>query len=244
MKTIHLLCAFSLFAAVFAAKAEDTKPDATKPAAATPEPAKPMAAPDFTDPGKLTEKAPDTFKAQFNTTKGKIVIEVTRSLAPNGADRFYNLVRSGYFKDIAFFRVIPGFMCQFGIHGDPAISAKWREANIADDPVKGSNTRGTITFATAGPNTRTTQLFINFGNNVNLDGMGFSPFGKVVEGMNVVDSINGEYGEGAPGGMGPGQGQIQMEGNAYLKKDFPNLDYIKSAGIVPAESAKPDDTRK
>ena len=194
---------------------------------------KPAAAsPGFTDPAKLTEKAPETFKAQFDTTKGKFTIEVTRSLSPNGADRFYNLVRSGYFKDIAFFRVVPGFMCQFGIHGDPSVSAKWREATIADDPVKGSNTRGTITFATAGPNTRTTQLFINFGDNANLDGMGFSPFGKVTEGMDVVDKINSEYGEGAPRGRGPDQGRVQMEGNAYLKKDFPNLDYIKSATII------------
>jgi len=197
------------------------------------------ASPGFADPAKLTEKAPESFKAQFDTTKGKFTIEVTRSLAPNGADRFYNLVRSGYFTDVAFFRVVPGFMCQFGIHGDPNVSAKWREAVIPDDPVKGSNTRGTITFATAGPNTRTTQLFINFGNNVNLNGMGFSPFGKVTEGMDVVDKINGEYGD-APqfGGHGPDQGRIQSEGNAYLKKDFPNLDYIKSATIVPADSAK------
>ena len=192
----------------------------------------------FDDPSKLTATAPDTFKVQFDTTKGKFTVEVTRSLSPNGADRFYNLVRSGYFTDIAFFRVIPGFMCQFGIHGDPAVSAKWRDANIADDPVKGSNTRGTITFATAGPGTRTTQLFINFGDNVGLDGQGFSPFGKVIEGMDVVDKINSEYGEGAPGGNGPNQGRVQMEGNAYLKKDFPNLDYIKSATIVPADSTK------
>jgi len=190
------------------------------------------AAPDFKDPSKLTEKAPETFKAQFDTTKGKFVVEVTRSLAPNGADRFYNLVRSGYFTDVAFFRVIPGFMCQFGIHGDPAVSAAWRKASMPDDPVKSSNTRGAITFATAGPNTRTTQLFINFGNNARLDSMGFSSFGKVAEGMDVVDKINGEYGEGAPGGRGPNQGRIQAEGNAYLKKDFPNLDYIKSATIV------------
>ena len=223
MKSIHLLCAFSLFAAVAATKAEDAKTNAAP------------AAPAFADPSKLTETAPDSFKAQFDTTKGKFTVEVTRSLSPNGADRFYNLVRSGYFKDLAFFRVIPGFMCQFGIHGDPAVSAKWREANITDDPVKGSNTRGAITFATAGPNTRTTQLFINFGNNVNLDGMGFSPFGKVTEGLDVVDKINGEYGEGAPGGMGPNQSRIQMEGNAYLKKDFPNLDYIKSATILAAD---------
>ena len=190
------------------------------------------------DPAKLTATAPETFKAQFDTTKGRFTVEVTRSLSPNGADRFYNLVRSGFFTDIAFFRVIPGFMCQFGIHGDPAVSAKWRDANITDDPVKGSNTRGTITFATAGPNTRTTQLFINFGDNVGLDGQGFSPFGKVTEGMDVVDKINSEYGEGAPQGNGPDQGRVQAEGNAYLKKDFPNLDYIKSATIVPADSSK------
>jgi len=194
--------------------------------------------PGFSDPAALTEKAPATFKAQFDTTKGKFTIEVTRALAPNGADRFYNLVRSGYFKDVAFFRVVPGFMCQFGIHGDPKVSAKWRDATIPDDPVKGSNTRGTITFATAGPNTRTTQLFINFGNNINLDSMGFSPFGKVTEGMDVVDKINGEYGDGPPSGAGPNQGRIQNEGNTYLKKDFPNLDYIKSATMVPAESDK------
>jgi peptidyl-prolyl cis-trans isomerase A (cyclophilin A) len=227
MKAIHLLCALGLFAAV-AIHAEDAKTNA---------PAAP-ATPSFADPAKLTEKAPDTFKAQFDTTKGKFTVEVTRSLAPNGADRFYNLVRSGYFTDIAFFRVIPGFMCQFGIHGDPAVSAKWRDANISDDAVKGSNTRGAITFATAGPNTRTTQLFINFGDNSNLDGMGFSSFGKVVEGMDVVDKINGEYGEGAPRGRGPDQGRVQMEGNAFLKKEFPNLDYIKSATIIPAASTK------
>jgi peptidyl-prolyl cis-trans isomerase A (cyclophilin A) len=228
MKTIHLLCALGLFTAAAMVQAEDARKD-EKPSAASP---------GFTDPAKLTEKAPEIFKAQFDTTKGKFTIEVTRSLSPNGADRFYNLVRSGYFKDVAFFRVVPGFMCQFGIHGDPSVSAKWREAAIPDDPVKGSNTRGTITFATAGPNTRTTQLFINFADNINLNGMGFSPFGKVTEGMDVVDKINSEYGEGAPRGGGPNQGRVQAEGNTYLKKDFPNLDYIKSATIVPAGNAR------
>jgi peptidyl-prolyl cis-trans isomerase A (cyclophilin A) len=228
MKTITLFCALGLLAAIGVARAQNTN-QATKTASASP---------GVTDPAKRNAKAPDTFKVQFNTTKGKFTIEVTRSLAPSGADRFYNLVRSGYFTDIAFFRVIPGFMCQFGIHGDPSVSAKWREANIPDDPVKDSNTRGTITFATAGPNTRTTQLFINFGNNTQLDSMGFAPFGKVIEGMDVVDKIYGEYGEGAPSGRGPDQGRIQMEGNAYLKKDFPNLDYIKSATILPANAAK------
>ena len=194
-------------------------------------------APAFGDPAKLTAKAPGTFKAQFETTKGKFTVEVTRALAPNGADRFYNLVRSGYYTDVAFFRVVRGFMCQFGIHGDPNISAKWRAAAIPDDPVKGSNTRGTITFAMGGPNTRTTQLFINFGDNRRLDSMGFPPFGKVVEGMDVVDKVNGEYGDmPEQGGSGPDPARIAEDGNAYLKKDFPNLDYIKSATIVPANT--------
>ena len=221
-----------LFGVALATAAETNNAAAPK-VEAKKEEAKPAAG-NFSDPTKLTEKAPETFQAQFDTTKGKFTIEVTRSLSPNGADRFYNLVRSGYFTDIAFFRVIHGFMCQFGVHGDPAVAAKWREASLTDDPVKGSNTRGTISFATAGPNTRTTQLFINFGNNGNLDSMGFSPFGKVIEGMDVVDKINGEYGEGAPRGRGPHQGRLQAEGNAYLRKDFPNLDYIKSATILPA----------
>ena len=223
MKTTLLTCLLGTALGVVAVSAQDEKKDEKKPASA----------PDFTDPVKLTEKSPDSFKVKFETTKGNFTVEVTRSLAPQGADRFYNLVRSGFFKDVAFFRVIPGFMCQFGIHGDPKVAAAWRKAQIPDDPVKGNNTRGAITFATAGPNTRTTQLFISFGDNSRLDGMGFSPFGKVTEGMDVVDKINGEYGEGAPRGRGPGQDRIQSEGNAYLKKDFPNLDYIKSATVAP-----------
>ena len=223
MKTTLLTCLLGISLGVVAVSAQQEKKDEKKS----------VSAPDFTDPAKLTEKSPESFKVKFETTKGTFTIEVTRSLSPNGADRFYNLVRSGYFKDVAFFRVIPGFMCQFGIHGDPKVSAAWRKAQIPDDAVKGSNTRGTITFATAGPNTRTTQLFISFGDNSRLDGMGFAPFGKVTEGMDVVDKINGEYGEGAPRGRGPDQGRIQTEGNAYLKKDFPNLDYIKSAAVVP-----------
>ena len=226
MKTTNFIYAFSLIAGL--ALVSCSKADQTSTNNPPENKASSSVAPGFDDPAKLTEKAPETFKAQFGTTKGKFTVEVTRSLSPNGADRFYNLVRSGYFTDVEFFRVVPGFMCQFGIHGDPAVSAKWRDANIADDPVKGSNTRGTITFATAGPNTRTTQLFINFGNNANLDGMGFSPFGKVIEGMDVVDKINGEYGDNPP----EVQGHIQMEGNAYLKMAFPNLDYIKSATII------------
>jgi len=233
MKTLNLIFAACLLAAVATTKGQNTN-TMEKPAAA---------APGFADPSKLTATAPETFRAQFDTTAGKFTIEVTRSLAPNGADRFYNLVRSGYFTDVAFFRVVPGFMCQFGISGDPSVSANWREATIPDDPVKGSNTRGTITFATAGANTRTTQLFINFRDNTGLDGQGFAPFGKVIDGMDVVDKIYNGYGD-APqfGGQGPDQGAIQSEGNAYLKKEFPKLDYIKSATVVPAgktEDAKP-----
>jgi peptidyl-prolyl cis-trans isomerase A (cyclophilin A) len=223
MKTTLLACLLGISLGVVAVSAQDEKKEEKKS----------PSAPDFTDPDKLKEKSPETFKAKFETTKGNFTLEVTRSLSPNGADRFYNLVRSGYFKDVAFFRVIPGFMCQFGIHGDPKISAAWRKAQISDDPVKGSNTRGVITYAMAGPNTRTTQFFISFGDNSRLDKTGFSPFGKVIEGMDVVDKINGEYGEGAPSGRGPNQNRIQMEGNAYLKKDFPNLDYIKSATVIP-----------
>ncbi len=248
MKKLFLICTLvSAFGILTGCNtSEDKKPAAAEntetKTEAKPEPKKeeakvevkaPAITTGFADPSKLTEKAPETFKAQFDTTKGKFTIEVTRSLSPNGADRFYNLVRSGYFTDVVFFRVIPGFMCQFGIHGDPKVSAAWRPANIADDPVKSSNARGAITFATAGPGTRTTQLFINFGDNNRLDGMGFSSFGKVSDGMDVVDKINGEYGEGAPGGKGPDQGRIQQEGNDYLKKDFPSLDYIKSASILP-----------
>jgi peptidyl-prolyl cis-trans isomerase A (cyclophilin A) len=193
------------------------------------------------DPSALTEKAPDSFKVKFTTTKGDFTLQLSRPLSPNGADRFYNLVKAGYFSDIAFFRVIPGFMGQFGIHGDPVISAAWRTATIQDDPVKGSNIRGAITFAKSGaPNSRSTQFFINLVDNPNLDGMGFSPFGKVVDGMDVVDKLNGEYGEGAPSGRGPAQGRVQQEGNKYLRAEFPRLDYIKSATLLPAEAPKAD----
>jgi len=183
------------------------------------------------NPGTLNETAPATYKARFDTSKGVFVIDVHRDFAPLGADRFYNLVKNGFYDDTRFFRVINGFMVQFGINGDPRVAAPWREAKIQDDAVKQSNKRGYITFATAGPNTRTSQVFINFGDNSQLDRQGFSPFGQVVSGMNVVDTLFSDYGEGAPSGRGPEQGRIQREGNAYLKRDFPNLDYIKKATI-------------
>ena len=183
------------------------------------------------NPAQANEKAPETFKVKFNTTKGDFTLEITRAWSPLGADRFYNLVKAGFFSDVAFFRVIEGFMVQFGIHGDPEVAAAWRGARIKDDKVMESNKKGYISYAMAGPDTRTTQFFINYGNNTNLDSMGFSPFGKVISGMDVVSSIYSGYGEGAPSGMGPDQGRVQMQGNAYLKKDFPKLDYVKSAEL-------------
>ena len=180
------------------------------------------------DPKKAIERAPDTFTVLFNATKGSFKVRLTRSYSPNGVDRFYNLVKMGYFKDIAIFRVIENFIAQFGIHGDPAVSKVWREASIKDDPASKSNKAGTLTFATAGKDTRTTQLFINLKDNVFLDSQGFTPIGEVIDGMSVVKEFYSSYGEGAPQGKGPAQMSIQSEGNAYLKKNFSKLDYINS----------------
>jgi peptidyl-prolyl cis-trans isomerase A (cyclophilin A) len=185
------------------------------------------------NPAALKEQAPPVYKVEFDTSKGPFVVEVHRDWAPNGADRFYNLVKNGFYDNTRFFRVIEGFMAQFGVNGDPKVSAVWRESRIKDDPVKVSNKRTFVTFATAGPNTRTTQVFVSYGDNSNLDSQGFSPFGQVVSGMKVVDSLYSGYGEGAPGGRGPSQARVQSEGNAYLASSFPNLDYIKKATIVP-----------
>jgi len=192
----------------------------------------PTPLPVILDPSRATEQAPDRFRVRFETTKGPFVVEVTRAWAPRGADRFFNLVRAGYYDDVAFFRVIEGFMVQFGISGDPRVNAVWREARIPDDPVTQSNRRGMVTYAMAGPDTRTTQLFINFKNNASLDAQGFAPFGRVVEGLSVVDSLYSGYGEGAPRGMGPDQGRFQGEGNAYLRGSFPRLDFVKTARVV------------
>jgi peptidyl-prolyl cis-trans isomerase A (cyclophilin A) len=177
------------------------------------------------------EPAPASYKVKFDTSKGVFVLQVTRAWAPQGADRFYNLVKSGFYDNVRFFRVISGFMVQFGINGDPAVMARWREASIKDDPVTQSNKRGFITFAMAGPNTRTSQVFINFGDNGRLDADGFAPFGRVISGMEVVDALNPEYGEGAPRGRGPDQGRLQREGNAYLSKEYPRMDFVKKATI-------------
>jgi peptidyl-prolyl cis-trans isomerase A (cyclophilin A) len=179
-------------------------------------------------------QAPQTYQARFETSQGAFTVEVTREWAPLGADRFFNLIQNGFYDGSRFFRVLPGFVVQFGIAGDPTMSSRWRAARIADDPVKQTNATGTITFATAGPGTRTTQVFINLVDNGGLDGMGFAPFGRVVEGMDVVGRLYSEYGEGAPRGQGPEQGRIQSEGNAYLEAQFPKLDFIKQASVLPA----------
>jgi peptidyl-prolyl cis-trans isomerase A (cyclophilin A) len=209
------------------ASATAAAPTAAPAPTTAPSPLRPLL-----DPPHATEQAPERFRVRFETTKGPFVIEVTRAWAPRGADRFYNLVRVGYYDDVSFFRVIENFMVQFGIHGDPAVNAAWRQARIPDDPVTQSNKRGMVTYAMAGPDTRTTQLFINFRDNTGLDGQGFSPFGRVIEGLSVVDSLYSGYGEGAPSGMGPEQGRAQGEGNAYLKSRFPRLDFVKTARLV------------
>ncbi|HTB76292.1 MAG TPA: peptidylprolyl isomerase [Polyangiaceae bacterium] len=189
--------------------------------------------PALLDPANATDTAPDVYKAKFTTSKGAFVVEVHRDWAPHGADRFYDLVKLGYFDDTRFFRAVDGFMVQFGINGDPAVNAKWQSANVTDDPVKGSNKRGFMSFAqTNMPNSRSTQVFINYADNARLDGMRFAPFAEVVQGMDIVDSLYKGYGEGAPGGMGPDQGRVQAQGNAYLDKSFPKLDAIKHAEIV------------
>ena len=185
-----------------------------------------QAAASLKSPASLTEQAPASYKAAFDTSAGKFVITVHRAWAPNGADRFYNLVKNGFFDETRFFRVVPGFMVQFGISGDPAIASVWQNTNIKDDPASGkSNTKGMVSFATRGKDTRTTQIFINYGNNAGLDKQGFTPFGEVTTGMDVVEKITDQYGEK------PNQGQIQAEGNKYLTASFPKLDYVKKATI-------------
>ena len=214
-------------------EAAEAKPPAAKSKAPEPEPDTPILSPRvlLNNPGLADRQAPETFRGRFETTKGEFVIEVVREWSPQGADRFYNLLRAQYYDRTAFFRVIKGFMAQFGIHSNPQVGQKWGTATIPDDPFVKSNRRGYVTFATAGPNTRTTQLFINYGNNSRLDKQGFTPFGRVVEGMSVVDSLYSGYGDGPPGGRGPNQQMMRYQGNAYLKKQFPKLDYVKKAHL-------------
>jgi peptidyl-prolyl cis-trans isomerase A (cyclophilin A) len=224
MKTIHvsiLLCSSLLALA-------QPQPTGKEP------PRGPGSKPSLMNPAALKAKAPDDFKAQFTTTKGDFVVEVHRDWAPNGADRFYVLVKNGFYDGAEFFRVIPNFMVQFGIPGNPKIAAAWAHANLRDDPVKQGNKRGRITYAMAGPNTRTSQVFINFRDNSNLDSQGFAAFGEVTEGMDVVDKLYGGYGDMQEmGGHGPSPSKIESEGNAYLDKNFSQLDKIKTAKILP-----------
>jgi peptidyl-prolyl cis-trans isomerase A (cyclophilin A) len=228
---ISIVLCSSLLAQAPASKSTDSKGAASK-GAATSKTGAPAARPSLTNPASLHAKAPDVFKAQFTTSKGDIVLEIHRDWAPLGADRFYNLVKNGFFTNTAFFRVVPGFMVQFGLAANPAVNKAWETANIKDDPVKQSNKRGMVTFAkTSLPNSRSTQLYINFGDNAGLDPQGFAPIGSVVEGMDIVDKIYAGYGER------PEQDKIIDQGDAYIAKNFPMIDKIKMAKILPAEPA-------
>jgi peptidyl-prolyl cis-trans isomerase A (cyclophilin A) len=243
---LNLITVLTLASLLLACGGKQTPADSAKAAEPAAEPAATPAAtpaaepahladgphPGLLDPAQAKLSAPPKFKAKFSTTKGDFVVEVNKEWAPKAADRFFSLVTIGYYVDIPMFRVIEGFMVQFGIHGDPKMNKIWKNASIPDDKGTQSNTPGMLTFATRGPNTRTTQLFINYGQNARLDGMGFAPFGKVIEGMDVVNNVYSGYGEGAPRGRGPSQPRMQGEGNTYLKAEFPEMDYIKSISIL------------
>jgi peptidyl-prolyl cis-trans isomerase A (cyclophilin A) len=222
------LCAILLAPAPSPAQATSSQP---RPASSRPASAASRAS--LLHPALLTAKAPADFKVRFTTTAGDFVVEVHRDWAPLGADRFYNLVRHGFFTNASFFRVVPNFVVQFGLNADPAINKAWADAKIQDDPVLQTNSRGRLVFATAGPGTRTTQLFINFRDNARLDGMGFAPFGEVIEGMDVVDKIYPGYGEQ------PNQDLITSQGDAYISQNFPHIDKIKLARVIPAVPVHP-----
>ena len=184
-------------------------------------------------PKPTPPKGPESYRVKFVTSRGDFVVEVTRKWSPIGADRFHEAVAAGFYDECRFFRVVPNFIVQFGINGDPKVQRRWKRANLRDDRVGGkSNLKHTVTFATAGPNTRTTQLFINLKDNASLDNMGFTPFGQVVEGIEAVRKINAEYGEKAQPRV------IQSEGNRYLKEEFPRMDYIKTARVVKPKAEK------
>jgi len=246
MRKVAILIAAGLFSAAIPASGQTGNPSAAKPksSAQKPSPAKTAPSPAaksydhaLLHPALLKDKAPETYQVKFETSKGDFSVSVTRAWAPLGADRFYNLAKHHFFDNSAFFRVLKGFVAQFGISAYPPLNVVWEKATITDDPVTQSNKKYTLTFATAGPNTRTSQLFINLAENPRLDTMGFAPFGQVTDGMNVVDTLYADYGEGAPGGSGPNQDEIQKQGKAYLDKNFPKLDYIKSTTLTPAPGA-------
>ena len=233
-----LVLTYSIIPIVVAAQTPAQTP-AKKPAAAPNAPAAKATSfdPALLQPATLRAKAPAEYDVKFVTTAGDFTVKVTRAWAPNGADRFYNLVQHHFYDGAAFFRVLPGFMAQFGLSAYPEVSKVWETATIKDDPIVQSNHRGFVSFATAGPNTRTTQVFINYGNNEALDRSGFSVFAVVSDGMEVVDKLYNGYGEGAPDGHGPAQDLIGSRGRAYLEKSFPKLDSIRSATLVPAAAA-------
>lgn len=181
----------------------------------------------------VLKKTPEKFKVRFDTTKGAFDMECTREWAPIGVDRFYELVEKGFYDDSRFFRVIKGFVAQFGLNKDPQQNQLWAQMQILDDPSRQPNTRGSVTFAKRGPNTRTTQMFINLKDNPMLDGQGFAPICRVSDaGMEVVDKLYNQYGEGIPNGNGPEQAKIMAMGNEYLIRNFPQLDSIKTAKVV------------
>ncbi|MBL0938937.1 MAG: peptidylprolyl isomerase [Gemmatimonadaceae bacterium] len=219
-----LLCAalgIPVALGVSACGGSDSRPAAQQAAADT--------VPDIPGPAATPLRAPDRYRVRMETGKGAFVIEVTRALAPHGADRFYELVTIGFFRDVSFYRMVPGFIAQFGMHGTPTVHDKWRDATIPDDPMRTGNVKGTVTFAANGPNSRSTQLFISLEDNRRkLDGQKvFAPIGKVVEGMDVVERLNMEYGEE------PNYVRIARQGNAYLVRWFPAIEYIKTATVVP-----------
>jgi peptidyl-prolyl cis-trans isomerase A (cyclophilin A) len=225
MKAPRLL-AIGIVLALAASAAAQTKQAPAK---------RPAAPPKFNQallsPAALKAQAPETFDVKFATTKGDFVMRVTRAWAPRGADRFYNLVKNGFYDGCAFFRIVPGFVVQFGLSAYPAVSSKWAAAPIPDDPVKASNKRGFVSYAMAGAGTRTTQIFINLADNVRLDGSGFAPLGEVVEGMSVVDQLHSGYGEA------PRQDLISARGKTYLESEFPKLDTVKTATVISPPSA-------
>jgi peptidyl-prolyl cis-trans isomerase A (cyclophilin A) len=239
MNKLAILIATGLIAAPIPASAQTGNTAPAKPKSSTAQ--KSTAAKSYDrallHPALLKDKAPETYQVKFETSKGDFTVSVTRSWAPQGADRFYNLAEHHFFDNESFFRVLKSFIAQFGISAYPALNAVWQKATIQDDPVTQSNKKYFLTFAsTPGPNSRATQLFINLGDNPRLDGMGFAPFGQVTEGMNVVDTLYTDYGEGPPTGSGPDQDKIQEQGKPYLDKNFPNLDFIKTTTLTPAPS--------
>ena len=247
MRKFAILIAAGIFSAAIPASAQTgtaapAKPKSstaqkTTPAKTAPSPAAKTYDRALLRPALLKDKAPETYQVKFETSKGDFIVSVTRAWAPLGADRFYDLAKHHFFDNESFFRVLKGFVAQFGISAYPPVNAVWEKATIKDDPVTESNKKYFLTFATAGPNTRTTQLFINLADNPRLDTMGFAPFAQVTDGMNVVDTLYADYGEGAPGGSGPNQDEIQKQGKPYLDKNFPKLDYIKTTTLTPAPGA-------